>query len=135
MSEIRNNEEILHLINGLGDNSIATNVQTTYIVTTEDKIRILYDEYNDVRKKADTMYGWFGILVALLIADLTCDFKDVIFINKYIVAAMFYLSTILCCAFFFYSLYQWHKNKKKLEFEFFINKLKGDNLFITEKEY
>lgn len=134
MAEIKSSNEILQLINGLGDNSIVTNVQTTYIVTTEDKVKLLYKEYNEAQEKSNNMFSWFGILVALLIADITCDFKDISFIKAHTVSSFFNFATIICAILFLRSLFYWWKNRKKIEFEFFINQLKGDVSCTAEEK-
>lgn len=91
MAGIKNSNEIKQLLNNLDKSSIVTNVQTTYIITTEDKVRILYEEYSEARKKTDNMFSWFGIFLTLLIADVTCEFKDLYFIKAHTVTAFFYL--------------------------------------------
>ena len=132
MAEIKNSNEIKQLLYNLDENSIVTNVQTTYVITTEDKVRILYDEYSKVRKRTDNMLSWFGVFLTLFITDITCDFKDFYSIHAQTVTAFFYFCTFACAIFLVWRLIYWFKHKHELEFDYFFNKLKGGNLSSSE---
>lgn len=105
--------------------SISANVEEKYIVTTEDKVRILYDEYNSIRKITSDALGWLGVFITLLITDITCSFKSFWFLSANMVQAMFYWGTIITLFLFGKSEYTRIKNNNKLKFEFFIDRIKG----------
>lgn len=122
--ENKDAEKILTLINQ--DSPIAANIEQSYIFTTEDKIRILYDEYNRIKKLSSDALSWLGIFIALLISDITCDFKSFWIFDSYFIRALFAVATALFCFLFLRSLLCWLKNREKLQFSFFINKLRGE---------
>lgn len=123
--EKKDTERILTIVNS-SDTSIAANIDQNYIFTTEDKVRILYDEYNKVRKLSSDAIGWLGIFLTLLISDLTCDFNPFWIFSSEVISAVFLVSTILFFCLFVRSGYYWLRNKDKLEFPFFLEKIKGN---------
>lgn len=112
--------------------SVSKNIEQNCIITTEDKLHIIFDEYNSAKKASSDALGWLGIFVALLIADFTCSFHDVLFMDSATVRAMFYLATL----FFFIRSIQsginYLKNREKLSFDSFIGKIKGSLNKIEE---
>ena len=74
------------------DSKIAVNVDENYIFTTEDKIRILYDEYNSARKYSGDFLAFLGIFLSILITLVTCEFKDLSFMDASTVKALFVMA-------------------------------------------
>ena len=113
--------------------SVSKNVEQNCIITTEDKAHIIFDEYNNAKKASSDVLSWLGIFITLLIADITCGFKSIWFLDSATVRAMFYLST----AFFFYRFVRsglsYLKNKEKLSFDYFIGRFKGDAIITTNE--
>ena len=105
---------------------VSKNVGQNCIITTEDKVRIIFDDYNNARKASSNALSWLGIFVALFVADLTCTFRQVLFFDASTVRAMFYILTLLFFCFFIKSGTSYLKNKEKLSFEFFIKRIKGE---------
>lgn len=130
MPEIDDKEKIRALIENK-DISITANIEEKYVVTTEDKIRILYDKYNTSVRVSSNTLAWLGIFITILITDFTCSFKQIWIIPSEIVAGFFYVSTVFLGVATIRSIYVWSKKKKDLEFAFFLNQLKGDK---QEKE-
>lgn len=124
MAENKDTEKILTIVKST-DTTIAANIEESYIFTTEDKVRILYDEYNAIRKVSSDMLSWLGIFITLLISDLTCEFKQFWFFEPSVIRAVFLVSTILFLILFVRGLICWIGNKNKLKFNFFIDQLKG----------
>ena len=124
MAENKDTEKILTIVKST-DTTIAANIEESYIFTTEDKVRILYDEYNAIRKVSSDMLSWLGIFITLLISDLTCEFKQFWFFAPSVIRAVFLVSTILFLILFVRGLICWIGNKNKLKFNFFIDQLKG----------
>ena len=128
MAKTRNNKAKNQTFIGREDVSIVANIEENYIFTTEDKIQILYEKYNQARKSAGDFWTCFGIFLTLAVALLTCDFKPLLFFDAPTVRAMFVLSAIaafvLCVAF----AIGWFKNRKKLKFEYFISQIKGEHI-------
>ena len=107
--------------------SISANIEEQYVITTEDKIRILYDEYNKAVKESGNVLAWLGILLSLIITDVTCTFKNVWIFKDYHIQSFFYISTLVCGFLFLWSLGAYLKNRTKLTFSFFIQKIKGNS--------
>lgn len=128
--ENKDTEKILTILNS-SDASIATNIDQSYIFTTEDKVRILYDEYNRIRKQSSDTLSWLGIFLTLLITDFTCDFKTIWFLSSDLLKAIFIVATVLFFCLFCYSAKCWYTNKEKMDYPYFLEKLKGerDSLF------
>ena len=119
-------KEKIQTIMDRSDSKIAVNVDENYIFTTEDKIRILYDEYNSARKYSGDFLAFLGIFLSILITLVTCEFKDLSFIDASTVKALFVMALIIslgCCV---YVGIKWVKNKDKLTFDYFFKKLQGE---------
>ena len=112
---------------GRDDVSVVANIEENYIFTTEDKIQILYEKYNQARKSAGDFWTCFGIFLTLAVTLLTCDFKPFLFIDAPTVKAMFILSTIAVFVLCIFFAIGWFNNRKKLKFEYFISQIKGEN--------
>lgn len=118
------------LITAIMNNSeypVSANVKTNYIVTTEDKAKLIYRETENARKVTGNTLSWFGAFLSLLIADLTCaQFNGFFGISATIVQAMFYVATVVVFGFFIRSALIWWSNRNKLTIEYFVDSLKGD---------
>ena len=105
---------------------VSKNVEQNCIITTEDKVHIIFDEYNNVKKSSSDALNWLGIFIALLVADFTCTFRPVWVFDASTIRAMFYIATL----FFLFRVIKsgiiYLRNKEKLSFEFFLNKIKGE---------
>ena len=125
MGENKDAVKILTIVNN-SDAQISANIEESYIFTTEDKVRILYDEYNAIRKLSSDTMSWLGIFLALLITDLTCSFKTIWIFDSSIIQAVFFVSTVVFFILLARSFYSWMKNRDRLKFSFFIEQLKGE---------
>ena len=105
---------------------IAVNVDENYIFTTEDKVKILYEEYNSARKYSGDFLAYFGIFLTLIISLLTCDIKELPFIDAATIKAIFIIATILSLFFCIVVGIKWFVNKDKLKFAYFLKKLQGE---------
>ena len=127
-------EDIRTAINNLNPAvSVSTNIGENYIVTTEDKARILYYEYNEAKKKSSDALALFGIFMTLLVADVTCEFNAFWVFDANTVKAVFYVSTVFFLFLFGRAIFFWKKYKYKLQFDFFIKELQG-NTSVTDKK-
>ncbi len=125
---VRDDKEKIRSLIENTDTSITANIEENYIVTTEDKIRILYDEYNEVVKETGTPVGLSGILITLIISDITCDFKAIWIFSSDLVKAVFLVATVLFAILTIRSGWRYYTNREKLKFGFFINQLKGNRI-------
>ena len=121
-----NKTEIQTIIERTSAN-IAVNVEENYIFTTEDKVRILYDEYNNARKHSGDFLALLGIFLSLLVSILTCEFKDLPFMSAAVVEAAFNLATIISFFLCVCSGFKWIGARNKLKFDYFIKKLQGED--------
>lgn len=127
MSKKTDNRTKIQTVIDRNDVSVNANIEENYIFTTEDKIHILYEEYNKARKSICDFWTCVGIFISLLASLVTCDFSKTIFgIDPSTIRAMFILSAIATLVMSVYYLVGWIKNKKKTSFDFFISKIKGD---------
>lgn len=58
------------------DNTIATNVKQKYIVTTDDKIKLILIDWEKSKHIATEWWTYFGLTLSFLIPIFTADFKD-----------------------------------------------------------
>lgn len=107
--------------------SVSANVEEKYIITTEDKVKILYNEYNSAKTLSSNTLSWFGIFIALLIADFTCDFKSFWIFDSSTIKAIFYISTVVFLGLSIKSAIIYIRNKDKLSFKFFLNEITGNS--------
>ena len=127
MAKGKYNKAKIQTFIGRDDVSVVANIEENYIFTTEDKIQILYEKYNQARKSADDFWTCFGIFLTLAITLFTCDFKPFFFIDAPTVKAMFILSTIVAFILCIVFAVGWFNKRKKLKFEYFISQIKGEN--------
>ena len=106
--------------------AVSANIDESYIVTTEDKAKLLYKEVNEVAGIKGVALGWLGILVTLIIADLTCDFKSIWKLSSECVRAIFIVGTVVIFVLLIGTGKKWFNNKNKLEYDFFIQQLRGN---------
>lgn len=104
---------------------VSANIRESYIFTTKDKVRILYDEYSNALKTSKGIGSYFSMVVTLIITLCTCDFK-----NFWVFDATTMRSIIICLLLVFMfltirSIYGRIGNKNKLVFSYFFNQLRG----------
>ncbi len=126
MSKKKNNIATIQTVIGREDVAVTANVEENYIFTTEDKVKILYTEYNDAKKHTGEVGTSFSTFLTLLITLLTCEFKSFNFIDSATLHAVFIVATIITGIWFVFSGIRWIRNKKKLSFEYFFKGLQGD---------
>lgn len=126
MAKKKDNKAEIQTIIERTNANIAVNIEENYIFTTEDKVKILYDEYNSARKYSGDFLALLGIFLSLLISILTCEFKDLPFMNAAVVKTAFFLATIISFFLCIYSLVKWIRVRSKLKFDYFIKKLQGE---------
>ena len=127
MSKKKDNKTQIQTVINRNDVSVTANIEENYIFTTEDKIQILYEKYNQARKSAGDFWTCFGIFLTLAITLFTCEFKQVLFIDAPTVRAMFILSTLVAFVLCIVFAVGWFNNRKKLKFKYFISQIKGEN--------
>ena len=128
MAKGRNSKAKIQTCIGRDDVSVVANIEENYIFTTEDKIQILYEKYNQARKSTGDFWTCFGIFITLAVTLVTCDFKSFFFVDSSTVRAMFILSTIAAFVSCILFAIGWFNNRKKLKFEYFMSQIKGENV-------
>lgn len=128
MAKGRNNKAKIQTFIERDDVSIVANIEENCILTTEDKIKISYNEYNEARKYSGEFCTFGGLFIALLTAIVTSDFKSVFGVPPNVVEATFILATALSFVLTIWALIQWIRHHKKLSFEYFINQIRGNNV-------
>ncbi len=126
MAKRKNNIATIQTLIRREDVEITANVEENYIFTTEDKVRILYTEYNETKNQTGELGTSFSTFLTLLITLLTCEFKNFNFVDSQTLHATFVVATIITGVWFFVSGIRWIKNRKKLSFEYFFKGLQGD---------
>lgn len=127
MSKGKNNKAQIQKFIKREDVSIIANINENCILTTEDKIKILYNEYTEIRKYSGEFWTYLGLFVSLLTSLLTCEFKSIGPISASIIEALYILATALTLILTIYALVKWKQNRNKLSFEYFINQIRGNN--------
>ena len=128
MAKGKNSKAKIQSLIGRDDVSIVTNIEENYILTTEDKIRILYNDYKEVRKYPSEFWTFLGIFIALLTSVLTCDFKSVLGLSEAVIESAYVLASALTFFLTIKSAAQWIMNRKKMSFEYFINQVRGNGV-------
>lgn len=127
MSKEKNNKAKIQAFIKRDDVSVSTNIGENCILTTEDKIKIVYNEYNGIKKYYGEFWTFLSIFITLFTTVLTCEFKSILGLPASVIWAMFILATISALGLTLYALIQWIINHKKLSFEYFISQLKGND--------
>ena len=107
--------------------TVCANIQEEAIVTTEDKIKIAFTEYNAVHKYSGEFFTFLGIFISILLSITTSNFKSVLGLSAETVEAIFVLSLIISFAICVVSAIKWIRHRKQLSFAYFISQLKGHN--------
>ena len=107
------------------DVSISANIEEKYIVTTEDKIKLLYIEYNEAKKYSGIFLSVVGIFITIIISLLTCNFHDVSFMHSGTIKGVFIVAAVFGFVACIISAIQWYKNRERLKYTYFIGKIKG----------
>lgn len=128
MSKGKNNKAKIQTFLGRDDVFVTANIEENCILTTEDKIKILYNEYNEARKYSGEIWTFLGLFVALITTLLTCEFKSIGGISEAVVEAAYILATVVAFALTIVALIQWLRHRKKLSFSYFIGQIKGTSL-------
>ncbi|WP_163716782.1 hypothetical protein [Mangrovibacterium lignilyticum] len=107
-------------------NQVCSNTKTDFIEITEDKLEnILIKFLRDLKKSS----GWLtplSIFITILITNLTADFKEFLSIPKEIWCAIFYLALALSFVWFIVKTISAIKNRKKVQLDYLINKIKNN---------
>lgn len=102
-----------------------TNIAQEFIYTTSDKVRLCLLENREVLKAKISWITPLGILIALIAALVTADFKKTFLgLKPEIWEALFIISSILCFLWLIYALGRSYKFRGKGGIEDVIKKLK-----------
>ena len=123
----KNNKAKIQTFIDRDDVSIVANIEQNCILTTEDKIKILYNEYNEARKYSGEFWTFLSLFLALFTTVLTCDFKPFWVFSESVVEATYVFATATTLALTLVSLVKWIINHKKLSFEYFITQIRGND--------
>lgn len=83
--------------------NIHSNTEQTLISVTEDKLRLILNEYLELIESKKTWLAPFGILLTILVVLTTSEFKDFL-ISKYTWQAVFIMTGVLCIIWFIKTL-------------------------------
>lgn len=123
----KNNKAKIQTFIDRDDVSIVANIEQNCILTTEDKIKILYNEYNEARKYSGEFWTFLSLFLALFTTVLTCEFKPLWVFSESVVEAAYVFATATTLALTLVSLVKWIINHKKLSFEYFITQIRGND--------
>ncbi len=121
----KNDKIVIQSVIRRDDVKISANVEEKYIFTTEDKIKLLYNEYNAATKYTGSILSQLGICLALWNSIITCDFKSIGAIGPEAVKTVFCVAAIASTIALGYTVVQRIRNRHKLTFEYFYNKIQG----------
>ena len=128
MSKKNDNKKQIQTVIDRNNVLLNANIEESYIFTTEDKIHILYEEYNKARKSIGDFWTCFGVFISLITTLLTCEFNKVILgLEPSTIKAIFIVSSLVFLVLSIIFVIKWIINRKKITFDFFISKIKGCN--------
>lgn len=104
---------------------VSANITESYIFTTKDKVRILYDEYSSALKSSSGIGSNLGMVITLIITLCTCDFKDFWLFDATTMRAGVICLLIVFSFLTVKSICGRISNRKKLTFSYFYNQLQG----------
>lgn len=126
MAKGRNSKAKIQSFISRDDVSIVANIEENYILTTEDKIKILYSDYKEAGKYSGEFWTFLGLFIALLTTVLTCEFKSVFGLSESVIESAYVLATAITFLLTIKAVVQWIANRKKMSFEYFISQLQGN---------
>lgn len=116
------------------DSMVSANITESYIFTTKDKVRILYDEYGKALRESSGIGSYLGMIITLIITLCTCEFKGFLVFDASTMRAIVVCLLIVFVLLAIRSIGQRFKNKSKLTFTYFYNELQGKETSKDEQD-
>ncbi len=122
-TEIKLDEELLQ------KSTRHMNIAQEFIITTTDKLKLCLLENRDVLKAKISWIAPFGILITLVTALVTADFKKTILgLTPHVWQSVFIISSILCFIWLIIALLRICRLRDKGDIESVVKKLKQNSL-------
>lgn len=99
------------LQSNLSIDKIYSNAQVAIILITEDKLENLLTKHIAACSQKDKWHTPFGVLVTIILAFITTEFKDALHMSKSTWQAIFVISMFLCAGWLARNLLEIWKNK------------------------
>ena len=112
---------------------IISNSNEKYVVTTEDKLHLAYNEAVAERKYVQRIITFLSTMLAFLIPVLTTKFNDVLFFSGEMLSGVFWAIVIGCFVGIIYNGILAFQNRKDYKFESFVKKV-ADKTELVQQE-
>ena len=128
----KTNDKLTAIV-GSSQKIIVSNSNEKYVVTTEDKLHLAYNEAVAERKYVQRIFTFFSIMLAFLIPVLTTRFEDILFFSGETICGFFLAIVFVCVIIIIYNAILAFKNRKDYSFDFFVKKV-ADKTELVQQE-
>lgn len=108
-------------------NAVRSNIKSDIIVITDDKLKVILQEYLDLVKNGKDLMGPLSLVITTFLACATANFTDTFGIPIAIWDALFKLALIASGVWLLWQVTIFVKNRKKNSIDFLINEIKNSN--------
>ena len=98
---------------------ILSNSNVKYVITTEDKLHLAFNDAVAERKEISRIFSSLSILLAFLIPILTSSFNDIGFLSADTLKGLFIAIVLISFGVMCYNIFLAIKNRKNYRFEIF----------------
>ena len=116
-------EERMIALIGNNEKIILSNSNEKYVITTEDKLHLAFNDFIVGRKDVSRIFSSLSILLAFLIPILTSSFNDIAFLSADTIKGLFICISMVSFVVMCYSIILGIKNRKKRSFNCFMSKV------------
>ena len=102
---------------------ILSNSNVKYVITTEDKLHLAFNDAVAERKEISRIFSSLSILLAFLIPILTSSFNDIGFLSADTLKGLFIAIVLISFGVMCYNIFLAIKNRKNYRFENFVTKV------------
>lgn len=90
---------------------VSINTESKLIVISEDKLKLALIDYQENRLSRGVWVAPFGIMLTILVAVITTDFRPTFGIEAAVLKAGFYFALVASAGWFLFSLFQMRKSE------------------------
>ncbi len=112
---------------------IISNSNEKYVVTTEDKLHLAYNQAVAERRCVQRIITFLSIMLAFLIPVLTTKFDDGLFFSGEMLTGIFWAIVVVCIIAITYNMIFAIRNRGDYKFESFVKKV-ADRTELVQQE-
>lgn len=131
----KNNTSLLSLQDLDRESVVKANIKQEYIVTTDDKLRLVLIEWENNKKSTEMWWTYLAMMLSFLFPCFTAEFKPFMSISAETLEAVSLGLSLFFLVLTFVSVYKIIKNRNKFSIDYCIERITNDkNSFENSKK-